>query len=395
MGNYFNRNNDENENPDQLIEENNNEQINNLVAPDLKTIIKVKNPFYLLKETIHLEKDSIKNIYYIKFKYDSLIDFNCYINFNVKENSQSKNLKHKDEYELFFIPTDKFVEKNIVINNLPKGRNQEFFDENAFLDFEYFGQNTTRRKEEDEYEEEEEEEDDDIDNENINSNNNQTNEDKANKDKQNEENESLININKENNNNNVINENVNNNIGVNENENNNNEINDIEYEDIYDIGIEFVPYYEKDSNEFDLNKENNEIALISLFNIEKKENNELEIKCVLQKLKKHNYLFELKDIYDGAGNNGKCVICYTNNRNTIFLPCRHSCCCQNCSGTLMPKICPLCKENIKDIICLYKDLDRNNTIDNDNDNNEANLNENEENDKTNNDNGPIQSINES
>ena len=401
MGNYFNRNNDDNEDPDQLIEENNNDQINNLVAPDLKTIIKVKNPFYLLKETIHLEKDSIKNLYYIKFKYDSLIDFNCYINFNVKENSQRNNLKQKDDYELFFIPTDKFVEKNIVINNLPKGRNQEFFNENAVLDFDYLEQNTTRRKEEDEYEEEEEEEDDDIDNENNNNNNinnnNQTIEDKANKDKQNEENETLININRENNNNiNVINENNNNNnnMGVNENDNNN-EVNDIEYEDIYDIGIEFVPYYEKNSEEFEINKENNEIALISLFNIEKKENNELEIKCVLQKLKKHNYLFELKDIYDGAGNNGKCVICYTNNRNTIFLPCRHSCCCQNCSGTLMPKICPLCKENIKDIICLYKDLERNNPNENDNDNNEANLNENEENNKINNDNGPTQSINES
>jgi hypothetical protein len=61
----------------------------------------------------------------------------------------------------------------------------------------------------------------------------------------------------------------------------------------------------------------------------------------------------------------------------------------------MPKICPLCKENIKDIICLYKDLERNNPNENDNDNNEANFNENEENNKINNDNGPTQSINES
>ena len=55
MGNYFNRNNAENEDPDQLIEDNNNEQINNLVAPDLKTIIKVKNPFYLLYCTMKLK----------------------------------------------------------------------------------------------------------------------------------------------------------------------------------------------------------------------------------------------------------------------------------------------------------------------------------------------------
>ena len=90
----------------------------------------------------------------------------------------------------------------------------------------------------------------------------------------------------------------------------------------------------------------------------------LDIKCVSQKLKKHNYFFELKDIYDGAGANGKCVICYSNNRNTIFINCRHSCCCQNCSNTLNPKICPLCKETIQDIIFLYKDID-NNTKNND------------------------------
>ena len=80
-GNSPNRNNVEIVNePEQLIENNiinNFEQININKSPQLKTIIKVKNPFYLLKETFHLEKDANKNIYYIKFKYDSLINFNC------------------------------------------------------------------------------------------------------------------------------------------------------------------------------------------------------------------------------------------------------------------------------------------------------------------------------
>ena len=74
MGNYFNRGNPEViDEPEQLIEDNNNEQNNNILATGIKTIVKVKNPFYLLKETIHLEKDSNKNIYYIKFNYDSLL----------------------------------------------------------------------------------------------------------------------------------------------------------------------------------------------------------------------------------------------------------------------------------------------------------------------------------
>ena len=377
MGNVFNRNEVQLEDPDQLIEDNNNNQINrNIIPPKLKTIIKVKNPFYLLKETFHLEKDSIKNIYYIKFRYDSLLTFNCYINFNVKKNTERNNLKQKDDYELCFIPTDKFVEKNIVINNLSKGKNQEFYNEKAFLDFEYFEQNSTRRKEESgDYEEEEEEDDDDDDIDNIN---NVEVVEGVNKTEQNEENEALINMNNNNQNNTNNNNEVENNINNEEYE---------EYEDIYDIGIEFVPCYEKDSIEYEQNKENNEIIFISLFNIEKKENNEIDIKCVMQKLKKHNYYFEIKDIYDGSGNNGKCIICYTNNRNTIFVNCGHSCCCKNCADALLPKICPLCKNIIEDIICLKKDL-VNNISENDKDKNII------ENNEKNKDNEPIKSINE-
>ena len=367
-GNSSNRNNVEIVNePEQLIENNiinNFEQINVGKTPHLKTIIKVKNPFYLLKESFHLEKDVNKNIYYIKFKYDSLINFNCYINFNVKKNVQRNNLKLKDDYELCYIPTDKFVEKNIVVKNLPKGKNQDFQNENALLDFDYLEQNTTRIKEEyNEYEEEEEEEDDDA------GDNNGNKVEEVNNENQNDEVNHLINSNN----------NKNNNAEVNNENNNNNEIE--EYEEIFDIGIEFIPYYEKNSKEYNQNKSNNELILISLFNVEKKENNELDIKCVSQKLKKHNYFFELKDIYDGAGANGKCVICYTNNRNTIFINCRHSCCCQNCSNALNPKICPLCKNDIHDIIFLHKDID-NNTKTNDKEEN-----------KLYNDTIPIQSIN--
>ena len=335
MGNHINENNvDLNENPDQLIEDNANEQIQNNSMPQLKTIIKIKNPFYLLKETIHLEKDSIKNIYYIKFFYDSLINFNCYINFNVKKNTERKNLKQNEEYELCYIPTDKFVEKNIVINNLSKGRNKEFFYKEAFLDFDYLEQNSTRIKEEYEEEYEDENEEEETDNEQKN---------EIATENKNEENESLIN----NNENKQENENNINNIN-NENEEN--------YEEIFDICIEFSPYHEENLEENIENKEEkNEIAFTSLFNIEKKENNDLEMKCISQKLKKHNLFFDIKDIYDGSGNNGKCIICYINNRNTIFLGCGHSCCCQQCSDTLNPKSCPLCKNVIKDIIHLNKE----------------------------------------
>ena len=106
MGNNNNRNNNNIDlHPDQLIEvnphideenDNDNDNDNEGNEGKIKSIISVKNPFYLLKETISLEKDAIKNIYYIKFKYDSLVNFNCYINFNVKKNTKRKHLKQKE-----------------------------------------------------------------------------------------------------------------------------------------------------------------------------------------------------------------------------------------------------------------------------------------------------------
>ena len=286
MGNHNNANdNNINEPPDQLIEVNQpEEEIDNRV----KSIIAVKNPFYLIKESISLEKDSIENIYYIKFKYDSLINFDCYINFKTKKNKKRKHLKQKDKYELCYQPIEKLAEKQILIKNLEKGKNVEFLSKEAFFKLDYFEEN--EEQEEQEKEEQEKE----------------------------EENE--------------------------------------RQEEIYDVSIEFTPIYEKDSNE-----NNNEIVFVSLCKLENN-HDELGIKCVCQKLKKHKFWFELKDIYDGAGTNGKCVICYSNFRNTIFLSCRHSCCCQKCSASLSPKDCPLCKNKIKEIIV----LDNDKSVDNDN-----------------------------
>ena len=293
MGNNNNRNNNINLHPDQLIEVNphiddendNGNDSENGNEGKIRSIISVKNPFYLLKETISLEKDVLKNIYYIKFKYDSLVNFNCYINFNVIKNKKRKHLKQKEKHELCYIPTSSFSEKQILIEKLKSGKNVEFFEKEAFLDYEYF-------------------------------------EEKVNQDEIKED------------------------------------------EEKFDIGIEFTPIYEKGTNEYE-NK--NEIVFVSLFHIEMK-NDELEIKCASQKLKKHKFWFVLKDIYDGAINNGKCIICYSNYRNTIFLGCRHSCCCQTCSASLSPKDCPLCKNHIQDIVCLDSDKSDNNSVVEDNQN---------------------------
>ena len=49
--------------------------------PSFKKVFAIKNPIYLKKETLTIQKDSEnKNKFYIEFFYDSLCNFNLYIN---------------------------------------------------------------------------------------------------------------------------------------------------------------------------------------------------------------------------------------------------------------------------------------------------------------------------
>ena len=103
----------------------------------------IRNPVLLLKESLILEKDSINTKkYYIKFKYDSLLNFNCFINFKVKKNKSKKNFSNlinisPERYELAYKPVSNTL-NTIIIKNLSKGEDVEFFEENAFIDIDAF-----------------------------------------------------------------------------------------------------------------------------------------------------------------------------------------------------------------------------------------------------------------
>ena len=103
----------------------------------------IRNPVLLLKESLILEKDSINTKkYYIKFKYDSLLNFNCFINFKVKKNKSKNNLFNlinisPERYELAYKPVSNTL-NTIIIKNLSKGEDVEFFEENAFIDIDVF-----------------------------------------------------------------------------------------------------------------------------------------------------------------------------------------------------------------------------------------------------------------
>ncbi|EGR33735.1 hypothetical protein IMG5_041730 [Ichthyophthirius multifiliis] len=47
-----------------------------------------------------------------------------------------------------------------------------------------------------------------------------------------------------------------------------------------------------------------------------------------------------------------CVICCENERNVVFIPCRHNCTCIQCSKNIQE--CPICRTQIRDTVQIYK-----------------------------------------
>ena len=342
MGNAFNNNNNnENNQAGQIIDQNqqliqgNDQDISLLIdAPSIKNVYAVKNPIYLHKETLVIEKDSEnKNIYYIKFKYDSLCYFNLYINFNVKKNpsnNDKKLLPDNDEKSInkyAYIPSSSFEKNAIEFFNLPPGQNVEFFEKKACFDISYFNTNKSR------------------DNSSTTGNNNYIN--------NNNEISNIID------NTNNANNNDNNNINNNNNKN--------PKESIYDICIEMHSLTENE-NSITTNNESlsnkNKVIFVSLCKIVQEDNqlHNYVIHCETQKLKTLSMWIELFDVFNCALESGECLICCSNIRNTIFLPCKHSCTCNNCAHSLRMRNnpCPICKNNIDDLLIIEVEDDSKN-----------------------------------
>ena len=131
--------------------------------------------------------------------------------------------------------------------------------------------------------------------------------------------------------------------------------NRIENQNYYDVCIEFVPLFPQGSPELD---DNNEIVLVSLCNFERhQDENNYVIKCIKQRLRTHKIWIELFDIFDSALEGGLCLICCSERRNTIFLPCKHACCCTKCGSEIKYRFkpCPICKTPIDELLIINSD----------------------------------------
>ena len=278
MGNRnANEQNDDNiirENEQILIQNDANNQISKIDPPSVKKIFAVRNPFSIKKTSLILEKDAgPTNLFYIKFEYDSVYNFNCYINFEVSKNPlkelNPKQLLGDEDYVLAYAPSLALESKKILIKNLPKGEGMEFFEKEAAIDIDYFKSNKSEEHE----------------------------------------------------------------------------------QPTFDMSIELVPIWEEVNH--------NEVVFVSLCNFEQEEigKHPHSLKVEQQKLKTFGMWLDIHDIYNSALDSGECLICCTAYRNTVFLPCNHSCTCNTCAHSLKMRNnpCPICKNQIKDLLILEVD----------------------------------------
>ena len=69
---------------------------------------------------------------------------------------------------------------------------------------------------------------------------------------------------------------------------------------------------------------------------------------------------DMYDVFNCALDTGECLICCSALRNTIFLPCKHSCTCNSCAHSLRMRNnpCPICKNDIDDLLILETEDDK-------------------------------------
>ena len=93
---------------------------------------------------------------------------------------------------------------------------------------------------------------------------------------------------------------------------------------------------------------------------------DFKLKYLCQKVKVRNtQWYDLEDVFGLTTDEKLCEICYTNPRNTFFLPCKHSYTCQDCAILIRTKDdrCPICRQKIADSVVLTNanaDVDDNN-----------------------------------
>lgn len=100
-----------------------------LGQPKMKKTLAIKNPVFLKRNSLKLERDSLQaGKYYIKFKYDALVDFTI----NILTNATELKPESKDSRQLFISPEDS---QPLTFQGF-KGQEVEFLEEGCLVNIE-------------------------------------------------------------------------------------------------------------------------------------------------------------------------------------------------------------------------------------------------------------------
>lgn len=72
----------------------------------------------------------------------------------------------------------------------------------------------------------------------------------------------------------------------------------------------------------------------------------------------NEFQVEVLDVPDSLRDGEECVICLTQKKDHVFIPCGHQCLCGPCATRFKRQarhqICPICRVRIREIMKVYK-----------------------------------------
>ncbi len=77
------------------------------------------------------------------------------------------------------------------------------------------------------------------------------------------------------------------------------------------------------------------------------------LKASLARVEEHKLGLINKMVSENLEDSRMCVVCQTNEKSVVLLPCRHVCVCKECANNEMLLDCPLCRERIRDRIAVF------------------------------------------
>lgn len=100
----------------------------------------------------------------------------------------------------------------------------------------------------------------------------------------------------------------------------------------YLVPIEDVSFCERANRKFFYRIGKKNIKIIPTQNVENAEN------------------VNIDKVYGDDDEDKECCVCLTQEKDIVFAPCGHFTCCDSCGSNLNPKVCPICRAQIKQIV---------------------------------------------